>query len=118
MINLLFTVPTPDVSVTLPGGQMLGRSSPMLLCEVTTVRGVNSTVDIVLSNSSGTELNRTDNAIPEVITDRSIVYRLYLRIPPLTIDIDGAVYTCEVVINSDAVVTNTNSFTLDVTGKI
>ena len=118
MMNFLYTVPTPDVRITFPGGQMLGRSSPTLLCEVTTVRGVNSSVDIRMSNSSGTELNRTVNAIPEVITDRSIVYRFYYLIPLLTIDLDDEVYTCEVVINSDPVITNTNSITLNVTSKI
>ena len=96
---------------------MLGRSSPTLLCEVTTVRGVNSSVDIRMSNSSGAEVHM-DDAMPEIITDRSIVYRLYYPIPSLTIDLDGEVYTCEAVINSDPVVTNTNSITLDITGKI
>ena len=116
-MNFLYTVPTPDVRVTFPGGQMLGRSLPTLLCEVTTVRGVNSSVDIRMSNSSGAEV-RMDDVVPEIITDSSRVYRLYYLIPPLTTDLDGEVYTCEVVINSDPVITNTNSITLNVTSKI
>ena len=96
---------------------MLGQST-VLQCEVATVRGINSSVDIVLSSGNGTELGMTDNAIPKIITDRSGVYILLYLITLLTIDLDGEVYMCKVVINSDPVVTNTNSITLDVTGKI
>ena len=116
MINLLYTVPTPDVNVTLSGDQTLGQSSTVL-CEVTTVRGVNSTVDIRLSSSNDTVVDMND-AIPDMSMDSSRVYRLRYLIPSLSIDLDGEVYTCEVVINSEPLVRNTNSITLNVTGKI
>ena len=58
MILVFFLVPTPTVSVTAPKNQMVGQSL-IVQCEVTTVRGITSRVDIVWS-SDGTELVRID----------------------------------------------------------
>ena len=113
-MNFLHTVPIPTVTVTLLN-RTLGNPSPMLQCEVTTVRGINSTVDIVWSN--GTELDRVC-ATPATMNNLSIYMETYMISPQLTVELDGEVFSCEAVINSDPVVRSINTTTLDVIGEI
>ena len=87
----------------------------MLQCEVTTVRGITSRVDIVWS-SNGTELNRTNSTIL-VMMDNSLVYTDSYTISQLNTTDDGRVIQCEVVINTSPSVMVNDSITLDVTGK-
>ena len=115
MMNFLHTVPIPTVTVTLLNRRLDSSSPPMLQCEVTTVRGINSTVDIVWSN--GTELDRV-RATPMTMNNLSIYVVTYTIAQQLTIELDGAVYSCEAVINSDPVVRTNNTITLDVIGEI
>ena len=97
---------------------MLGELSPLLLCEVTAVRGINNSVDITWRNSSGSAVKVISDTTPE-ITDRSRRYRgSYTISDQLRTSNDGEVYSCEVQINSDTVVTATSSIILDVTGKM
>ena len=87
-----------------------------LQCEVTTVRGITSRVDIVWS-SGGTVLRRMNDTTATTM-DNSLVYTDSYIISPLSTDDENRAYLCEVVINSSAIVTNNASVTLDVTGKI
>ena len=97
---------------------MLGELSPTLLCEVTAVRGINNSVDITWHNSSGSAVKVISDIPPEIM-DRSRIYRgNYTVSDQLRISNDGEVYSCEVEIDSDTVVTATSSITLDVIGKI
>ena len=109
---VFFSVPTPTVSVTSPNNQTVGQ--PLILqCEVTTVRGITSRVDIVWS-SNDTELQR--NIVLSQIND-SLVYMDTYNNPLLNTTDDGRVIQCEVVINVSPSVTANDNITLDVTGK-
>ena len=111
---VFFSVPTPTVSVTSPNNQTVGQ--PLILqCEVTTVRGITSRVDIVWS-SNDTELQRMDNVVLSPIND-SLVYMDTYNNPLLNTTDDGRVIQCEVVINVSPSVTAKDNITLDVTGK-
>ena len=86
-----------------------------LQCEVTTVRGITSRVDIVWS-SDGTVLRRI-NGTTATTMDNSLVYTDSYTISHLSTDDDGRGYWCEIVINLSTTITNNASVTLDVTGK-
>ena len=87
----------------------------MLQCEVTTVRGITSIVDIVWS-SDGTELQRIDNVVLSPINDSLMYMDTYIN-PLLNTTDDGRMIQCEVVINASLSVMASDSVTLDVTGK-
>ena len=106
-------VPTPDVAVTPTIGHILGQSLT-LQCEVTTVRGITSRVDIVWSDSNG-ELNRTNGTAASLMGD-SLVYTGSYTISQLNESDEGRVIQCEVVINSNPLVMADNNVTLDVMG--
>ena len=111
---LYISVPIPTVSVTAPNTQIVGQSLT-LQCEVTTVRGITSRVDIVWSSNS-TVLMRM-NGVSWTTMDNSLVYTdSYTTSQLSTID-DGRVIQCEVVINTSPSVMATDSITLDVVGK-
>ena len=107
-------VPTPFVNVTALSNQTVGQSLT-LQCEVTTVRGITSRVDIVWS-SNGTELERTDGITPTIM-DNSLVYTDSYTISQLSTTDDGRVIQCEVVIDVSPSVMADDNITLDVTGK-
>ena len=86
-----------------------------LQCEVTTVRGITSRVDIVWS-SNGTELERM-NDVSSTTMDNSLVYTDSYTISQLNTTDDGRVIQCEVVINTSPSVLASDSITLDVTGE-
>ena len=87
----------------------------MLQCEVTTVRGITSRVDIVWS-SDGTVLRRINDTTATTM-DSSLVYTDSYTISQLNTADDGRVIHCEVVINVNPLVMADNSITLDVTGE-
>ena len=65
-------VPTPNVLVTALNNQQVG--DPLLLeCNVTTVRGITSSVDIVWS-TNGTEVGGAKDVSGEVVGNK-VVYR-------------------------------------------
>ena len=109
-----FLVPTLAVSVTALNNQTVG-SSLTLQCEVTTVRGIISRVDIVWS-SDGTQLNRTNNASSATM-DNSVVYMGSYNISQLSTTDDDRVIKCEVVIIAYPSVMASNNITLDVIGE-
>ena len=113
-IIVFFSVPTPIVNVTALSIQTVGQSLT-LQCEMTTVRGITSRVDIVWS-SDGTELQRMDNVTLSSM-NYSLVYMETYNDPLLNTTDDGRVIQCEVVINTSPLVMASDSITLDVTGK-
>ena len=107
-------VPTPIIAISTPVTQLVGQSLT-LQCEVTTVRGITSRVDIVWS-SGGTVLRRI-NGTTATSMNNSLVYTESLNIPQLSTTDDGRVIQCEVVVNTSPSVMTTDSITLDVTGE-
>ena len=108
--------PAPNVSVSAPNTQTVGQSLT-LQCNVTTVRGITSRVDIVWS-SGGTELQRM-NDVSSTTMDNSLVlvYTDSYTISQLSTTDEGRVIQCEVVINASPPVMASDSITLDVTGE-
>ena len=100
--------------VTAPSTQTVGQSLT-LQCEVTTVRGITSRVDIVWS-SNGTALKRIKD-VSSTTMDNSLVYTDSYTILQLSTTDDGRVIQCEVVINASQTVMASDSITLDVTGE-
>ena len=94
--------------------QTVGQSLT-LQCEVTTVRGITSRVNIVW-NSSGTVLRRMNDVLSTTM-DNSLVYTDSYTISQLNTTDDGRVIQCEVVVNSTDLVMASNNITLDVIGK-
>ena len=115
IVDLLYIVPTPTVSVTAPNAQTVGQLLT-LQCEVTTVRGITSRVDIVWS-SGGTELQGMNN-VSSTTMDNSLVYTDSYTISQLSTTDEGRVIHYEVVINASPSVMASDSITLDVTGEI
>ena len=111
---MFFSVPTPNVNVTAPNIQTVGQSLT-LQCEVTTVRGITSRVDIVWS-SNGAELERMNN-VSSTTTDNSLVYTDSYTISQLSTTDEGRVIQCEIVINASPSVMGSDSITLNVTGE-
>ena len=107
---VIHLVPTPTVSVTAPNTQTVGQSLT-LQCNVTTVRGINGTVDFMWS-SNGAVLRRTNGTA----IDNSVVYTDSYTILQLSTTDDGRVIQCEVVINASSEVIANGSTTLNVTG--
>ena len=101
--------------VTAPNTQTVGQSLT-LQCEVTTVSGITSRVDIVWSSDSS--VLRRINDTTAAIMDDSLVYTDSYIISQLNTIDDGRVIQCEVVINTSPSVMAINSVTLDVTGKL
>ena len=92
--------------------QIVGQSVT-LQCEVTTLRGINSRVDIVWS-SDGIELERMNN-VSSTTMSSLLVYTDYYTISHLSTTDDDRVIQCEgVIIGVMLVVDN---IILDVTGK-
>ena len=100
--------------MTAPNTQTVGQSLT-LQCEVTTVRGITSRVDIVWS-SDGMELERM-NDVSSTMMGNSLVYTDSYTISQLSTTDDGRVIQCEVVINASTPATANDSTTLDVTGE-
>ena len=107
----MFSVPTPTVSITVLNIQTVGQLLT-LQCEVTTVRGITSRVDIVWSSNS-TDLERMNNVSSTTI-DNSLVYTHSYTISQLSTTDDGRVIQCEVMINTAMA---NDGITLDVIGK-
>ena len=98
-----------------PNTQTVGQSLT-LQCNVTTVRGITSRVDIVWS-SGGTELKRMTN-VSSTTMDNSLVYTDSYTISQLSTADEGRVIQCEVVINANPPVMASGSITLNVASKL
>ena len=86
-----------------------------LQCEVTTVRGITSKVDIVWS-SDGTVLRRINDTTATTMNN-SLLYTDSYNIPQLSTTDNDRVIQCEVVINTSPSVMATNTVTLNVIGE-
>ena len=115
MCIYIILVPTPTVSVTALNTQIVGQSLT-LQCEVTTVRGITSRVDIVWS-SGGTVLQRMNN-VSSTMMSNSLVHTNYYNISLLSTTDNGRVIQCEVVINASPPLMGSGSIILDLTGKL
>ena len=110
---ILIIVPTPNAIVSALNFQTVGQSLT-LQCEVTTVRGITSRVDIVWS-SNDIVLRRINDTMAMTI-DNSLVYTDSYNISQLSTTDDGRVIQCEVVINASSPVMTTDNITLNVMG--
>ena len=99
--------------MTIPSTQTVGQSLT-LQCEVTSVRGITSRVDIVWS-SGGTELQRMNN-VSSTMMSNSLVYTNSYTISQLSTIDDGRVIQCEGVINAGPSIMASDDITLNVTG--
>ena len=86
------------MTVTTSNTQTVGQSLT-LQCEVTSVRGITSRVDIVWS-SNGTVLRRINDTTATTMNN-SLVYTDSYTISQLNTIDDGRVIQCEVVINGN-----------------
>ena len=86
-----------------------------LQCEVTTVRGITSRVDIVWS-SDGT-VSRRVNDVSSTTMDNSLVYTDNYTISQLSTSDDDRVIRCEGIIQVTSPQSNASTLTLDVTGQ-
>ena len=111
---IVITVPPPNVSVIAPNNQIVGQSLT-LNCEVATVRGITSRVDIVWS-SGGAELQRMNN-VPSTMMSNSVYTNSYTT-SQLNTTNDGRVIQCEGVINAIPPVMANSNTTLNVTGML
>ena len=85
-------------------------------CTITSVRGVNSRVDIVWS-SNGSELAILKGLNYTFATNDSVIYSEVYIIPQLSTLDDGRTLMCDVIINAISRVMAIGSVTLNVTGK-
>ena len=106
-------VPIPNVSVYILTNQSAGE--PLTLyCNVTTVRGINSIVNITwLRDGSKLEMQDIEN----VTSDNMQLYMTSYTIDHLSVTDNERVYQCRVLIHSNTVVMASDNFTLNVTGK-
>ena len=116
IIRMQTTLVPTDVTI-MTTSQDVGQ--PLTLqCDMTSVRGITSRVDIIWRNiSNSAELDRMDN-VNANITGDSVVYSYSYTIPQLTTSYHGREIRCEVVINNPVTpVRNDTIFTLDIAGK-
>ena len=104
-------VPTPNVIVTALNNQQVG--DPLLLeCNVITVRGITSSVDIVWTTNDEV-VRRVDNVSGETV-DNSVVYRTIYNDSEISLreKDSGTTYQCIVEINNSTLVNATDLFVL------
>jgi len=102
------------VTVTTHNTQTVGQ--PLTLtCNVTTVRGIPNTVDIIW-RIGGTEVERLEGVSISSVIGNSVVYNVVYNISLLNINDDGKEYQCEVVIHTTIPVMAIGSITLDAMG--
>ena len=111
----LFLVPQPVIVVDAPSIQIV--SEPLTLyCNITTVRGIISRVDIVW-NSNDLELKKIEGVESNLTQDSLVLYMDSYTIPQLgTVD-EGRNYQCGIIINQAIPIIINGSITLDVTGE-
>jgi len=108
-------VPDPLVKVYAPSNQRVSQSLT-LECNVTTVRGITSRVDLVWS-STHSELERIEGIDPSSTESNSVTYKDSYTISQLgTVD-ENRTYQCEIIINTALPITVNDSITLDVSSE-
>ena len=111
----LILVPQPVIVVDAPSIQIV--SEPLTLyCNITTVRGITSRVDIVW-NSNDLELKKIEGVESNLTQGSLVLYMDSYTIPQLgTVD-EGRNYQCGIIINRVIPIIINGSITLDVTGE-
>ena len=112
----MFIVPTPSVIVNAPNNQIVGQSL-MVKCDITTVRGITSKVNVIWS-SNGINLKRTESIRVSSMTSNSLLYKDSYTISQLSTADENRNYQCMTVIAAPSPVKTTNSVTLNVTSKL
>ena len=115
-MNIYILVPAPSVIVNTPKDQIVGQSL-MLKCDITTVRGITSNVNVVWS-SNGRNLKRTDGINVNSMTSNSLLYKDSYNIAQLSTADENRTYHCMAVIAVSSPVKITGSATLNVTSKL
>ena len=109
-----YAVPEPNVTLIPPNNPAVGQSLT-LQCEVTTVRGITSRVDIVWS-SGGMEVQRTNGTTATTMGNSSLYTDSY-NISFLTTSYNARIIECEVLINTNPPITISDNFILHVDGE-
>ena len=110
-----FTVPVPSIKLIVLNNQTVGQSLT-LECNVFTVRGVTSTVDIIWKNN-GLELESNTNINISATTNNSMFYVDTYIISQLSTADEDETYQCDVLINAMSPIIAYDNVTLNVTGK-
>ena len=112
-LNIL--VPSPSVNINILNNQTIGQLL-ILKCDVTTVRGITSRVDIVW-RSDGSELSIIKEVNTSAVINNSMIFRDTYIITQLSTADENKEYQCEVSIDTQSPVTANDSVRLNVTGK-
>jgi len=114
LFTLNVVVPTPSVTVTAPNTQTVGQALT-LTCNITTVRGITSGVDVVWIR--GNVDLRTVANISATTMRTSVTYIDYYTISSLSISDDSRGYECRLVVHASPVIAVNDTIRLDVTGE-
>ena len=104
---LSFIVPTPNVLVTALNNQQVG--DPLLLeCNVTTVRGITSSVDIVWSTNDEAVIS-DNNTLKETVDNLVLHSNTYRSRLSLSKEDDNTKYQCSVEIDTDPLISKAST---------
>ena len=114
-IVLLLVLSLTEVTVNIPYAQV---GQPLILnCFVTTVRNINSRVDIVWSEGN-VETQRTEGVnISHIDNNNEAVYEDNYNIIQVNTNDDGKTYQCKVIINQESPLISTGTNVMIVNGK-
>ena len=115
MHTCISLVPVPYVTINAPNNQTVSESLT-LKCNVTTVRGITSRVDIVWS-SNNVELKKLQEINTSLTRINTELFEDTYNIPLLSTSDDGRVFYCKVIIMTVPPIMAVNNVTIDVTGK-
>ena len=118
-------MPIPLLQISIFGNETLGNETlgnvtigdPLTLdCNVTAVRGISSSVDIIWT-TGGRVVRRVGNITADIEND-SAIYTDSFQISSLSAIDNGREYQCTVVINATQPVYNSSQFTLIFPGEL
>ena len=106
LLNHYFIFIDPIVDIEVKSATIAAIYQPLILeCNVTFVRGITSTVDVIWTTGD-TQVRRV-NYVTDSNTNSSSVYDSFV-IPSLNISQIGIIYQCEIWINSIILVSKAN----------
>ena len=108
-------VPAPLVILSAPEVQVVGQSLT-LKCDITTVKGITSRVDVIWG-SGDLELKRTEGINISSMSANSLLYTDFYLISQLSTAHEDTSYKCTVVITGPSPAMATDDVLLNVTGK-
>ena len=110
----IFLSLVPSISVVAPPTQIVGQSL-LLECDVVSVKGITSNIDIVWS-SDGIVLQTDEGVSLTVRTSTTTNLTSTYLISLLSTSDEDRTYQCEMIINATQPVITADNVTLDVTG--